>query len=444
MNRTLLNLALTAALLAVTASGVYSKNFPAGPSQSKELMTPAATDSAAVKDLLDEALNQGKDAKSRCAAITSLGASRNETVLLALAGAVMDADTGVRVCASRMAGETKNAQSVNFLLTNVRSYLNSSGSDKNAVNARLAAINSIWSLGEIGNSAVLTDLVKFYKASDDTLKINNLISMGKLTGNADAAPFIKGVAASPRETEAVRAAAFEMLEELGQSASITDLAPSLSAGIADGDILFAGGLTGDITSWVSPDLPVGHAGIFAGAEIKNGRIYVKIGDCVPNFFTPGGVRNVSAWKNFTHLFKYPYYGNRTSKPAPTPAQRNKIVELSIEMGEKGLHYDITHISQKGPVEFDCVGYSEYIYEAVGLNPTDNSYETGLGWPLTPWEQFAGTVPSTTPAPSHAGAIPFRITAEPPLAAIETLKKGLFGEAAKLLEAPAMITPAKAD
>lgn len=69
------------------------------------------------------------------------------------------------------------------------------------------------------------------------------------------------------------------------------------------------------------------------------------------------------------------------------------------MGKKGLTYSDTHGSQKGPLKFDCVGYTEYLYEAAGLNPTDNSYETGWGWPLTPWEQFIATKPNT-PAKSE--------------------------------------------
>ena len=441
MTRILKKLAISAALLSVTASGVYSNDHLTVPSNGTGAAAEASTDTCAVKAVLADVQDPNKDTRARCEALKTLGSSREESVLTALADAVQDPDMGVRVCASLLAGETKNARSVGMLRANIESYLNSSGACK-AANSRLAAINSIWSLGEIGDPSVMSDLMKFYRASDDTFKINNIISMGKLAGNAG--PFIKSVAASARETEAVRAAAFEMLEEMGQSASIPGLTPSQNAGIADGDIIFAGGLTGEITSWVSPDTPVGHAGIYAGAEIRDGRIYITICDCVPNFFNPGGVRNIHSWKNFTHQYKYPYYGNRTTSPAPTAAQREKIVKLAMEMGEKGLKYDATHISQKGPVEFDCVGYTEYIYEAVGLNPTDESYETGWGWPLTPWEQYSGTVPDTAPAPAHAGAAAIPAVPKPHPAAAEMLKNGLFGVSGELIEAPAGITPAIAD
>jgi len=62
-------------------------------------------------------------------------------------------------------------------------------------------------------------------------------------------------------------------------------------------------------------------------------------------------------------------------------------------------YDFNHLDQKGTWfkhtyfwesashwEFDCVGFVERIMEDIGLNPTANSYESGLGWPLTPSEQ----------------------------------------------------------
>jgi len=442
MTRILKELAISAALLSVTTSGAYSKDIIAEPSNGTGAAAGASTDARAVRSSLADALDPNKDARSRCEALQTLGTSRDEAVLLVLANTVRDPDMGVRVCASRLAGETKNARSVDMLRANIESYLKSPGPNKNASDSRLAAINSIWSLGEIGDPALMNDLVKFYKSSDNTFKINDIISIGKLAGNAGA--FLKKVSASPDETETVRTAAFEMLDELGQSLSIPGLPPSKSAGIADGDIIFAGGLTGDITSWVSPDTPVGHAGIFAGAEIKDGRMYITICDCVPNFFDPGGVRNIRTWKNFTHQFKYPYYGNRTTSPAPTPAQRKKIVELALEMGKKGLKYDISHISQKGPVEFDCVGYTEYLYEAAGLNPTDNSYETGWGWPLTPWEQYSGTVPDTAQAPAHSGAAAFAAAPKLPFAAAEMLKKGLFGVGGELIEAPSAIAPAIAD
>ncbi len=388
------------------------------------------------RELLLAATDHTKDSRARCEAMKALGDSKDETVRYILTKAIMDPDAGVQSCASIIAGETRNPQAVDLLLKNVKGYL-AAGSGEKSVIPRLAAINSIWALGEIGSKGIALELREFYRTPDTTLKINNLIGMGKQHGDAAAAAFIKSVALSPEEAGAVRAAAFEMLEEMGEKLTVPGLALSADIGIPPGDIIYSGGLTGEINEWVSPDLPVGHSGILVGTEAGNGRIYVLIGDCVPGFFTPPDVRNIKAWKNFTHQFKYPYYGNKTTSPAPTAEQRAKIVALSLELGTKGYKYDYTHISQKGPVKFDCVGYSEYIYESAGLNPTDNSYESGLGWPLTPWEQYSSLVSGKSRA---VVVSPFPPASEVPAVPAEMLKKGLFGAAGEPAKANIIIEP----
>ncbi|MBI4351315.1 MAG: hypothetical protein HY550_07745 [Elusimicrobia bacterium] len=286
---------------------------------------------------------------------------------------------------------------VKALLANVENYQASQGNRgpyENNLKARLKAIDSIWSLGEIGDPRLMSSLTKFYNEADDIVKMNLLISMGKLKRNDKAGPYIFNVAASVMENEVVRAVAFEMLDHIAYPSAVLNLTRSRTVGIEKGDLIYTGGIIGTIGSWGNPDLPVGHAGIFIGTEAKDGKINVIIGDCVPNNFKPGGVRNIYSWKNFTHQYMYPYYGNRTTPVKPTAGQREGIAKLALELGKKGLKYTNTHIPQKGPEVFDCVGYVEYIYEQNGLNPTDDSYETGWGWPLTPWEQFIATRPNT--------------------------------------------------
>ncbi|PIU20673.1 MAG: hypothetical protein COT18_01010 [Elusimicrobia bacterium CG08_land_8_20_14_0_20_59_10] len=340
---------------------------------------------------------RGTDGQERrCAAISVMAASKDKNISSGLASALLDPDPVLQACALRAAAETKNTSAVVPLMANVSAYLSAAGRKgpyEDNIRARLKAINSIWALGEIGSPEVTNGLKKFYQGSDDIIKMNLLISLGKLGPGPGSAGYIREVAASGEETEVVRAVAFEMLEEMGQKASLAGLVPSRSSGMEKGDLLYTGGMIGSIGSWENSDLPVGHAGIFEGTEIKDGRIYVLIGDCVPNNFVPPGVRNINSWKNFTHHYKFPFYGNRTSEVRPSAAQRKRIVQLALELGAKGLKYSVLHTSQKGPVEFDCVGYTEYIYEQAGLNPTDNKLETGWGWPLTPWEQFEGTVPN---------------------------------------------------
>ncbi|GAB4031477.1 MAG: hypothetical protein Fur0012_08740 [Elusimicrobiota bacterium] len=160
------------------------------------------------------------------------------------------------------------------------------------------------------------------------------------------------------------------------------------------DIIYTGGIFGIPYDWVG-DLPLGHVGLFAGTEKKDGKIQAVIIDCVPDYFKPGGIRKVS-WKHFTHDFRYPYYGNRTTSKKPTAEQRENMVKKAESM-LKPRAYSFLHDSQKGPDKFDCVGFVEYIYEKVGLNPTPNDQETGLGWPLTPSEQFYATV-ANSPSP----------------------------------------------
>lgn len=315
------------------------------------------------------------------------------------------------------AGTPAGEAAVEALLANIENYQAQAdaksankGPYEDNLKARLKAIDSIWSLGEIGDPRLMSKLSKFYTEADDVIKINLLISMGKLKNNTKAGPYMFDVAADTRETEVVRAAAFEMLEHIGYPSTVINVQRSARVGIEKSDLIYTGGITGTISGWFSPDLPIGHAGLFVGTEVKNGKIKVVIADCVPDNFKPGGVRNIDSWSNFTHHFMYPYYGNRTTAVKPTAAQRERIAKLAIEMGKKGLTYSDTHFSQKGPVKFDCVGYTEFLYEAVGLNPTENSYETGTGWPLTPWEQFISVKPQVQPAspiivPSHNIVMP---------------------------------------
>lgn len=394
MRSALKKLFLNTALLSLPAAACV----PAGAAGIPPIQVPSAPAEVSTQTLLAAALNKNSDADTRCAAVDALKTSADEAAAADLAGLLNDADPQVRACSIRAAGESKNKQAVETLLANIESYQRttrngSNGPYEDNIKERLKAIDSIWALGEIGDPALLAKLKSFYKESDDVLRINLLISVGKLGKNAKAGPFLLEIAASGRETESARSAAFEMLARIGQPASIANLAPSKNPGIESGDIIYTGGIIGSISGWGNQDLPIGHAALYDGVEIKNGQMNIVVSECVTNNRVPGGVRNAYSWYAFTHDFRYPYYGNRTTPAKPTAAQRARLVQLGLEMGKKGLKYNDTHFSQKGPLEFDCVGYIEYLYEQVGLNPTDDSYETGLGWPLTPWEQFISVRPN---------------------------------------------------
>jgi len=345
-------------------------------------------------------------AAQRCAEVEALAAGAPGSAGKALAGLLSDPEPAVRACAlraMRSSGEAENLAAAETLLSEVDGYRAASGNKglfEDNLKARLKAIDSIWALGELGDPRLMPKLAEFYSEADEVIKINLLISMGKLRSNGRTAPFLLGIAADPGETAVVRAAAFEMLEHIGAPAAVAGLKPSARAGMEKGDLIFTGGIVGTISGWVSPDMPVGHAGIFAGTEIKDGRIRVILADCVPNSFKPGGVRNIYAWHTFTRNYEFPLYGNRTSKLRPTAAQRERIVSRALAMGKLGLKYKLF---SRGPAEFDCVNYTEFLYEAAGLNPTDDRLESGAGWPFTPWEQFESTRPDSPAVPLRAAA-----------------------------------------
>ena len=406
---------LAAALLTVLASPPSANPGPAPAGQT---------------DLVRAALDYSAGPESRCAALERLGELSSAEASEAVVAAVSDPDPAVQACAARAAGASRNQEAVNALLTNVGVYLAGSsakGPYEDDLRARLKAIDSIWALGEIGSPSVMAKLREFYSAADAVLRVNLAISVGKLGPNPHSVPYLRSIAASAAEAGAVRAAAFEMLEERGETAAVPGLAAS-APGIEPGDLVYTGGIVGSVGSFGTSDLPIGHAGIFLGTEVRNNRLYVLIADCVPDNFEPyGGVRNIDSWKNFTHHFKFPYYGNRTTRRAPTQAQRQAIVRLARDMGGRGLTYSDSHFTQKGPDAFDCVGYTEFVYEQAGLNPTDNSYETGWGWPLTPWEQFEAT--ASNAARGAAFLPPFKNGAGQ--ARTEALlERGLFGTSAE--------------
>ena len=318
-----------------------------------------------------------------------------------------DPDPRVQDCAIRAAGRAGDAASAGILLGNVESYLYASGSRsygayEDNLRARLKAINSIWALGEIGSPRIMARLLRFFKASDQTIKINLVIGAGKTRSPLTAA-FLYRVAGSARESNEVRAAAYEMLAEDGLRAP----APRLSFdGMQKADIIYTGGLTGIPQDWIG-DLAIGHVGLYGGTEIRDGRIEVVIYDCVPDNFKPyGGVRRIYSFRDFTHEDSYPFFGNRVSKVRPTPAQRELVIKAAI--AKLGHHYSNSHFQQKGPEYFDCVGFAEYAYEAASLNPTPDDQETGWGWPLTPAEQFASTVPDTQNAPAPVDMPPLPV------------------------------------
>lgn len=357
----------------------------------------AAGDSAKARMMLGDAMDPSRDPGYRCSVIDILGSASDDSVRKELASSALDADPGVRVCATRQLGLQKNEHAVPLLVANIEAYLGGSGNKgayEDDFRARMSALNSVWALGEISNSKVLGELQRLYAAADELFRMNIAFSAGRQDASRSAS-FLRRIAGSADETEIVRSAAFEMLDRLGRADGLSTAPSSAPSAVRKADLLYTGGIVGTVSDWFSDMLPLGHAGIYGGTRVEDGKILPVIYDCVPNHFTPGGVRTVG-WYNYTHHMKFPVYAIKTSKAPPTDRQRAAIIRAAL--APQGKEYSDSHLSQKGPDAFDCVGYTEYAYEAAGINVTPDDYETGWGWPLTPAEQYDFAVNVGRPQP----------------------------------------------
>jgi len=224
----------------------------------------------------------------------------------------------------------------------------SSGAAKSAVRpsggAGFRLIDAVWALGETGGPAAERALLSAAPQADPTVRLNIDAALAKIAGR----PAAGGRAEEPA-----------------------------AAHLEPGDILFRKGYFGLLNPAIGAQA-AGHVGVYAGVE--NGE-HMVIEGWLP-------VRKVSL-KVF--IGNWPYYGNRTTPVRPTAAQRAAIVDYVRAQLGKG--YDMAHTGQKGPGKFDCVGLAEAAYEAAGLNPTPDEFESGWGWPLTPTEQYEHTLPN---------------------------------------------------
>ncbi|MDO8804926.1 MAG: YiiX/YebB-like N1pC/P60 family cysteine hydrolase [Elusimicrobiota bacterium] len=212
--------------------------------------------------------------------------------------------------------------------------------------AYIKLINSVWALGEVGGADAEWVLRKALPSADRTVRLNIAAALDKIGSRSSGSPAASGLEAAAGHME-------------------------------PGDILFRKGYFGILNSLIEAQT-VGHVGVYAGLE--NGKHMVIEG------WQP--VRKVQL---STFVGDWPFYGNYTTSPRPTRPQRDMILEYASAQLGKG--FDMSHVAQKGPAKFDCVGLAEAAYEAAGLNPTPDDFETGWGWPLTPTEQYEHTVPN---------------------------------------------------
>jgi len=227
--------------------------------------------------------------------------------------------------------------------------LSSGGTQKaafsNGHDANIRLIDAVWALGETGGPASGWALRDAAKTADRPVRLNIAAALDKIDARAGLGR--RGGNGLP------------------------------AAHLKQGDILFRKGYFGVLNSAIGAQT-VGHVGVYAGYEDGE---HMVIEGWLPVRKVPLKVF-VGGW---------PYYGNYTTSPEPTTAQRDLIVDYVREQLGKG--YDMAHTIQKGPVKFDCVGLAEAAYEAAGLNPTPDEFETGWGWPLTPTEQYEHMAPN---------------------------------------------------
>ncbi len=357
----------------------------------------AAAEPFKARIMLGDALDASRDPGYRCSVIDILGSATDEGVRKDLAASAAAADPGVRACAARQLGLRNNEYAVPLLVANIEAYLGGSGNKgayEDNFRARLAALDAVWALGEITSAKVTGELERLFRSSDEVFKMNIAFGAGKQK-TEKAASFLRSVAGNPAETEPVRAAAFEVLDRLGLAGGLSTAPSAVPSAISRADLLYTGGQTGNISGWFVDMLPIGHTGIYGGTKVEDGKLLPVVYDCVPNYFTPGGTRTVG-WYDYTHHFKYPLYAVKTTRVPPTAAQRESIIRTALRL--QGAEYNDTHLSQKGPLVFDCVGFSEFAYEQAGLNITPDELENSWGWPLTPAEQYDAAVNVGTRVP----------------------------------------------
>jgi HEAT repeats len=170
-------------------------------------------DNKAANTALAESFNNNKSSNYRCSLIDALSSSEDSNISEKMSAHINSKDDSIRLCASKSASQNNSEATINALFANIESYkmnsLNKGPYEEN-LKAKLAAIDSIWSLGEIGNPAIISRLAKLYTTSDEVLKVNIVISIGK-TKSPEAIKILEKITKS-QEAAILKATAWEMID----------------------------------------------------------------------------------------------------------------------------------------------------------------------------------------------------------------------------------------
>jgi HEAT repeat protein len=214
-------------LTAATYINTLSENLnalkisPDNEKNKNEILTQIKTTPSLIDTLINEAMDKNKEINYRCSLIEILSSSDSDYARKSIVPLLKENNYDLNICVAKISGHTKNSYMTQNLLDNIEEFLFSSykgitnkGIAEQNLKQRISAIDSIWALGKIGDPKVMSKLEEFYNMSDEVLRINIIFSIGKLK-NKKALIYLNKIAENEKESYAVRSAAFEMIEELG-------------------------------------------------------------------------------------------------------------------------------------------------------------------------------------------------------------------------------------
>ena len=196
----------------------YSENNENQIETRKVLKELVSTDTEAANKTLTESFNANKSSNYRCALIDALSSSEDSDISGKMAEHINSGNDAIRLCASKSAGQNNSEAAIDALFNNIDNYTRQAytmqltkGHYEENLKKKLAVIDSIWALGEIGNPIIIKRLTELYNKSDEVLKVNIVISIGK-TKTAKAIKILKDIANSATEAPILRATAWEMID----------------------------------------------------------------------------------------------------------------------------------------------------------------------------------------------------------------------------------------
>lgn len=172
------------------------------------------TDNDSADAVLAATFDPKKSAAFKCELISILGKSQNREISKKLSAHLDSSDDMIKVCAAKALGNQNNDALIASLIETIERYQYgavSKGPYEKDLKAELAAINAIGLLGEIGDPNTIEKLWPFYVFGDEVIKINVLISIGKIKGSK-AISILKDVVDSPKESDVIKSVAWELID----------------------------------------------------------------------------------------------------------------------------------------------------------------------------------------------------------------------------------------